>query len=280
MELPCTENPPRKRSENKPQSRYLLNNLTSPYHYPLAKFEVQKIFGDDIGVNYNDVEKKIQKKKYYENNRSKALFKTDNLRPKIRIEGVNELSIAGASASASASAKDEVATPGNVDIDQSPIFSHKQINELIKMKEQVGQTKEVVEANSDNVAKKGNLEEKVEVHRMGRRTYLDQLNEFINVLTCIGVSAKVYGKALSKLDSKQGVFGQEESVLLKQEEKSLNVYPLDQLNNKDKDFVKKMFGNEFIEKNAISLPEWLQIKQTVNEVGKVELNCARFVEMV
>lgn len=227
--------------------------------------EARKIFGDDVGVNYNEVELKLKKKKYYENNRSKFSFEA--LRPKPKIE---------VSVDPQPSLKDEVATPTEATIAQSPAFSHKQINELLKLKERELNRVDIPITEKDG--KKIGLEDKVAITKVGHKAYIEQINSFLNILACIGLSEKNYSKALSNFDSKH--IPADDALNVKGEEITLNLVKIKSLNEKDTSFLVTKFGKELTDKKYLYLPEWKTLKHTFHFLGQIHTNCYSVVNKV
>ena len=151
-------------------------------------------------------------------------------------------------------------------------FSHKHINELLKAKNEK-------QTSPDKEVKKSPIEERVTIIRMGHKNFNTQLNEFINILNTITTAEKAYGKELHALNPAQSIFGTE-SKILTADDNEFNKFPLQFLKESDIQFMEKRFGNFVVRKHIIILPEWKSLKQTINIVGSIHLNCARYISNV
>lgn len=233
---------------------------------------MKKIFGDDINY-YEVVEQKMKKKKYYENNKSKTLFA-----PNLIIEAQPKPKPEANPAEAQLP-QDKTTPPAQV-AEQNMSFSHKQINELIKKKETDQNKDKVAEPKPEIIPKKPVQEGKMSFTKTGRKAFMSQMNGILNILTRIGESERIYGRALVTFDGKYELFIQADSPALKLEDQQVDSYKLRLMSEKDMNFLKERFGEAIAEKKRLYLPEWKKLKQTVTFMGQVHLNCSKYVSKV
>jgi len=222
-------------------------------------------------IDMQAVETKITKKKYYENNKSKPLIGIESIELVPKPEPKKEV----------ANAQQDKTSPvaENVNAEPNPSFSHKEINELLKLKgkdQKKDKVENKVESKVEKETKKVGLEEKIVLSKLGRKSYIGQVNDLMHILNLIGESEKVYGKSIQTFEFKYGLGISDESPLVKREEQPQDLYKIRSLSEKEINFLKGKFG-EMTNKKYLYLPEWKKLKQTINFIGQVHSNCSKYI---
>jgi len=159
-----------------------------------------------------------------------------------------------------------------------PTFSHKPINELLKMKERSEEKQRLRRQISPS---KTDLEERATMVKVGHKNFNGQLSEYLKVLECLSVSDKVYGKALYGMNGKQeGMFKALEDNYLEKDDKTTSICEIASLSQEDLGFLKKKFGNHIQHKKMLILPDWKSLKEALSLIGKIHYNCSAFVSSV
>ena len=157
-------------------------------------------------------------------------------------------------------------------------FSHQQINELLKTRETQLKTKS--EIKEEKEFRKTRLEEKITLKRMGHKQFLNRVDGFLNILNTMAEAEKAYGKAQLSFDLKSGIFNQEDSTLLKQDQSTFNFCETSSLNQNELDLLKGRLGEKFLHVKILYLPEWKTLKQTLNHMGHLHNNISKFMHQV
>jgi len=237
----------------------------------LATLELRRIFGGDVGVNYRDVQRKIAKKKYYQNSKSKPLMTFSDYNRK----GDNQSTYPPVSYGKSGSFVQSI--DHNIS-EFRPTFSHKPINELLKMKERSEEKQKLRRQQSPS---KTDLEERATMIKVGHKNFTGQLEEYLKVLECLSVSEKVYGKAMYGMNGKQeGMFKALEDNYLERDDKRTSTCEIGTLSQEDLSFLKKKFGDHIQHKRMLILPDWKSLKESLSLIGKIHFNCSVFVSSV
>lgn len=212
-------------------------------------------------MNYRDVERKIKKKNYYQNNKSKPLTAPEGQR--LKGEATPFPGFRG---------KEPSFNQSITNLDERPTFSHRPMNELLKLKDK-SPDKDLL-SNDDGSSKRA-FERRATIVKLGRKNYNGQLTEYLKIIEYISTSEHIYGKALYKFSTKV-----EEDSLLEKEDKGVNTCDIDSLNGEDLAFMKKKFGEYIQYKQALVLPTWKVFKEALGLVGKIHFNCSSFVSQV
>jgi len=135
----------------------------SPITLELAKIEVQKIFGDQI--DYYEVVRKLEKKKYFENNKSKFIHLLQNPENHTRSPSKHNSEISN----------QEQLPLQNIISDESTQvpslqFSHKEINHLLQKKLD-DQQKEKSDTSPERNLNKSFVEEKIPPIKLGKKNF-------------------------------------------------------------------------------------------------------------
>jgi len=217
-------------------------------------------------VNYHDVQRKIKKKKYYQNSKSKPLMVFGEHTTKAADSNPNFLKTGSFFQSFENA------------FEERPTFSHKPINELLRMKEHSGDKEKIKRQESPS---KTNLEERTLIIKVGHKNFVGQLTEYLKILECITTSEKAYGKAMYSMSEKQnGIFASIEDNLLEKGDKETAIFEIENLSQDDLSFLSKKFGEHIQRKTALILPKWIELKEALSHVGKIHFNCSVFVSQV
>jgi len=154
-------------------------------------------------------------------------------------------------------------------------FSHKEINHLLQRK--ISDQKEKTESPEKNL-NKSFAEEKIPPIKLGKKVFVNQLNELTDILSQIGTCERSYGKLLDGFEYKS-------PILLTQEEEEENPSQFDILDFKillpnEIEFLNKVFKRKLAGKQYLCLPGWSKFKQTINFMGLTHINFSRFVHKV
>ncbi len=221
-----------------------------------------------MGVNYKDVHRKIKKKKYYQNNKSKPLLVFGEFTTKAEASNKAPTFTKGGS----------FVQPFESSLEERPTFSHKPINELLRMKENSGDKDRT---KKDNSPPKINLEERKMIIKVGHKNFNIQLTEYLKILECITTSEKLYGKSMHDLKEKlEKLFKSKDSYLLERDDQETEIYEIEALSHEEITFLKKKFGNHIQSKSNLILPQWKVLKETLSLVGRIHFNCSSFVQQV
>lgn len=238
----------------------------------LATLELRRIFGNEVGVNYRDVQRKITKKKYYQNSKSKPLVTFSDYNPKDEIQSTFPPNSYAKSGSFVQSIDPNIS-------EFRPTFSHKPINELLKMKERSEEKQRLRQQQQS--PSKTNLEERATIIKVGHKSFNGQVSDYLKVLECLSVSEKVYGKNLYGMNGKQeGMFKALEENYLERDDKTTSICEIGSLNQEDLTFLKRKFGDHIQYKRMLILPDWKTLKESLSLIGKIHFNCSAFVSRV
>ena len=152
-------------------------------------------------------------------------------------------------------------------------FSHKEINHLLQQK--TSDQKEKNESSPEKNLNKSFAEEKIPPIKLGKKVFVNQLNELTDILSQIGACERNYGKLLDGFEYKS-------PILLTQEEEEENPSQFDILDFKillpnEIEFLNKAFKKKLAGKQYLCLPGWSKFKQTINFMGLTHINFSRFV---
>jgi len=246
----------------------------SPITLELAKIEVQKIFGDQI--DYYEVVRKLEKKKYFENNKSKFIHLLQNPENHTRSPSKHNSEISN----------QEQLPLQNIISDESTQvpslqFSHKEINHLLQKKLD-DQQKEKSDTSPERNLNKSFVEEKIPPIKLGKKIFVNQLNELTDILSQIGSCERNYGKLLDAFEIKNNILllnqdEGEEGSQAKAAENQFEILDFKNLHLTEIEFLNKKFKNKAAGKQYLCLSGWIKFKQTINFMGLTHINFSRFV---
>ena len=122
--------------------------------------------------------------------------------------------------------------------------------------------------------------EKVTFNKLHHKSFVAQINGFLEVLKTISNSDKHYGKGLKGLGvGSSSIFSQEEGLFDYSLHENSQIASAD-LGVKERALFVKRFGEQLVKKEKIILPEWRVIRNTINAVGNISLECSNSIEKV
>ena len=147
-------------------------------------------------------------------------------------------------------------------------ISSKQISQIMKMKEK-----------ANFIMKKDTSDGKMVIMKLGHKQFKNYIQEFTNILNNIIASEQNYGKAMNSIGIKKSIdiFTLNDGLIFTSDFVEGHFISVDSFSVLEKHFLKEKFSEQLFKKDKINLPDWKDIKQTINLVGQIHVNCSKYL---